>query len=130
MGTSFYEGFDFDVFWQQFENWSWIVLIFMSIIISVCVVFVWKVSDQMTNMIQSVFKVIFMSLKTNMGTDSFEPIGNQITSVRVLILTALLMGNAIWLAYNGALLSQLITPKLVKPFDDWDSLIKSKYRYK
>ena len=81
-------------------------------------------------MIPSVFKVVFTMLKTNMGTDSFEPIGNQITSVRVLILTVLLMGNAIWLAYNGALLSQLITPKLVKPFDDWNSLIKSKYRYK
>ena len=45
------------------------------------------------------------------------------------MLTVLLMGNAIWLAYNGALLSELITPKVVKPFHDWDTLIKSKNRY-
>ena len=38
------------------------------------------------------------------------------------------MGNVVWLAYNGALLSQLITPKVVKPFHDWESLIKSGYK--
>ena len=64
-----------------------------------------------------------------MGNDSFEHSRNQVTSLRILYFTALLMGNVIWLSYNGALLSELITPKVVKPFDDWDSFIKSKYRY-
>ena len=123
------EGYDFDVFWQQFENWSWIILLFMSIVISFCIVFAWKISNQITKMIPSAFKILFKSFKANLGSDDFTPIGNQISSVRILILTALLMGNAIWLAYNGALLSELITPKVVKPFDDWDTLIKSKYRY-
>jgi hypothetical protein len=45
-----------------------------------------------------------------------------------LLFTTLLMGNVIWLTYNGALLSELITPKVVTPFHDLDSLIKSKYR--
>ena len=123
------EGYDFDVFWQQFENWSWILLLFMSAVISFCIVFAWKISHQITKMIPSAFKILFMSFKASLGSNNFEPIENQISSVRILILTVLLMGNAIWLAYNGALLSELITPKVVKPFHDWDTLIKSKYRY-
>ena len=123
------EGYDFDVFWQQFENWSWILLFFMSAVISFCIVFAWKISHQITKMIPSAFKILSMSFKASLGSNNFEPIENQISSVRILILTVLLMGNAIWLAYNGALLSELITPKVVKPFHDWDTLIQSKNRY-
>ena len=38
------------------------------------------------------------------------------------------MGNIIWLSYNGSLLSELINHKFVKPFQDWESFIESKYK--
>ena len=122
-----HEGFDLSVYWHPFADWTWILILSSSIIVTLCILFLWKVSNlTKTNAI----KVLVRSLKVNLGTetDGLIPPKNQTTSLKFLFFTTLLMGNVIWLTYNGALLSDLITPKVVKPFHDLDTLIKSRYR--
>ena len=36
-----------------------------------------------------------------------------------------MMGNVVWMSYNGALLSELISRKVVKPFYNWQSFLLS-----
>ena len=71
-----------------------------------------------------------ISLQANLGTDNFGSLRNQFTSTQMIFFTSLLMGNVIWMSYNGALLSELISPKVVKPFHDLETLVKSNYRFK
>ena len=121
------EGFDLKVYWHPFEDWTWISILSSSIIVTFCILFLWKFPN-LTKM--NAFRVLVRSLKVNLGTetDGLIPPKNQTISLKFLFFTTLLMGNVIWLTYNGALLSELITPKVVKPFDDLDTMIKSRYR--
>ena len=122
-----HEGFDLSVYWQPFADWTWILILSSSIIVTFCILFLWKFSH-LTKI--NAIKVLVRSLKVNLGTetDGLIPPKNQTTSLNFLFFTTLLMGNVIWLTYNGALLSDLIILKVVKPFHDLDTLIKSKYR--
>ena len=122
-----HEGFDLSVYWHPFEDWTWILILSTSVIVTFCVLFLWKFPN-LTMM--NAFKVLVRSLTVNLGieTDGLIPPKNQTVSLKFLFFTTLLMGNVIWLTYNGALLSELITPKVVKPFDDLDTMIKSRYR--
>ena len=122
------EGFDLTVFWRPFEKWTWTILIFSSLLISICIVFAWKIFNRKTNIVPYAMKVFVMSLQSNLGTGSFEIITNQFDSIKIIFFTALMCGNIIWLAYNGSLLSELIAPKVVKPFHDLETLSKTTYR--
>ena len=68
------------------------------------------------------------SLKANFGNASFTPITNQFHSQHMVIFVALMTGNIVWIAYNGALLSKLIEPRSEKPFHDLETLAESNYR--
>jgi hypothetical protein len=121
------EGFDLSVYWHPFENWTWILILSSSVIVTLSIFFLWNFPN-LTK--ENAFKVLIRSLKVNLGTETegLFPPNNQTISLKFLFFTTLLMGNVIWLTYNGALLSELITPKVVKPFHDLDTLIKSRYR--
>ena len=45
--------------------------------------------------------------------------------MKVIVFTTLLMGNVVWMSYNGALLSELIAHKVIKPFYNWESFLQS-----
>ena len=68
------------------------------------------------------------SLKANLGDASFTPITNKFHSIQMVAFIALISGNIIWMAYNGALLSKLVEPRFDKPFHDLESLAVSNYR--
>ena len=68
------------------------------------------------------------SLKANLGNASFTPNTNKFHSRQMVIFVALMTGNVIWIAYNGALLSKLIEPQFDKPFNSLESLAESNYR--
>ena len=121
------EDFDLTVYWHPFGDWTWFLILSSSSIVTLCILFLWKFPS-LTK--ENALKVLVRSLKVNLGTetDSLIPPKNQSISLKFLFFTTLLMGNVIWLTYNGALLSELITPKVVKPFHDLDTLIRSKYR--
>ena len=121
------DGFDFKVFCHPFDKWTWMVIAVSSLIVTLCILFLWKFLNT-KKMLPNPIKILIMSFKVYLGTDSFASVENPSTSLKLLFFTTLLMGNVIWLTYNGALLSELITPKVVTPFHDLDTLIKSKYR--
>ena len=72
--------------------------------------------------------ILAKSLIANLGNASFTPINNKFHFLQMAIFVALMMGNIIWIAYNGALLSKLVEPSFDKPFHDLESLAKSNYR--
>ena len=121
------EGFDLSVYWHPFGDWTWILILSSSVIVTLSILFLWNFPN-LTK--ENAFKVLIRSLKVNLGTETegLIPPDNETISLKFLFFTTLLMGNVIWLTYNGALLSELITPKVVKPFHDLDTLIKSRYR--
>ena len=124
------EGLDYGVFFHPFEKWTWIVMVMSSMIVSVCIFLIWKVSDQTIQIWPSSINVLMISFQANLGIDNFGSVRNKFTSTQMIFFTSLLMGNVIWMSYNGALLSQLISPKVVKPFHDLETLVKSNYRFK
>ena len=121
------EDFDLSVYWHPFGDWTWILILSSSVIVTLSILFLWNFPN-LTK--ENAFKVLIRSLKVNLGTETEGLIApkNQTISLKFLFFTTLLMGNVIWLTYNGALLSELITPKVVKPFHDLDTLIESRYR--
>ena len=69
-----------------------------------------------------------MSIQANLGVNRFSLLTSYSVTLKVMIFITLLMGNVVWLTYNGALLSGLIVPKKVEPFHDLETLSTSKYR--
>ena len=98
---------------------------------SICIITLWKILNKTSESFLFGIKVFAMSMQANLGTDSFATINlikSQFSSLKIIFLTTLMMGNGLWLAYNGALLSELITPTVKKPFYDLESLSKTNYR--
>ena len=77
---------------------------------------------------QNIAKILSMSLQANLGINSFSTLTNHFLTLKVVIFITLLMGNVVWLTYNGSLLSGLIVPQKIKPFHDLETLSTSKYR--
>ena len=65
----------------------------------------------------------------DLGNANFVLYPNRLESSKVIILTALLMGNFVWMIYQGSLISELIAPKVTKPFQDLKTLVESNYRF-
>ena len=125
------ESLDFEVFQKPFDKWTWTALISSSLIVTISIVFTFKVLNQGNLKCLNFMDIFAKSLKANLGSASFTtPITNKFHSLRMIILVALIAGNIIWIGYNGALLSKLIEPRFDKPFHDLESLAESNYRYK
>ena len=119
--------FDFEVFVQPFGKFIWFTILFTTCVTSLLVVLIRKCVGQEDVSIFSSLSVFSSTLLTNLGSANFEAFGNRFTSMKIVSFTALLMGNVIWLSYNGSLLSELITHKVIKPFYDWESFVSSPY---
>ena len=123
------ETFDFEVFHKPFDKWTWTTMISSSFTLSISIFLISKVLNLQGNLNCLNFIDIFeKSLKANFGNASFEPITDKFQSLQMVIFVAMIIGNIIWIAYNGALLSKLIEPRFDKPFQDLESLAKSNYR--
>ena len=127
--SSIHEGVDFRVFLRAFRDSTWIVLTFSSLTVALCIIITWKILDTHQISIKITVKIIYISFKTNFGSGSFDSFPDSgIQALNIIFLTALLMGNLIWLTYNGSLLSALITTQIMKPFEDLEELTKTNYR--
>ena len=128
--SSFQEGVDFKVFFRPFRTWTWIVLIISSSLLALGIIIAKKVLDNGEITWDNAIRVALITTQANFGNGNFESMPNfGIDAPRVIFLTVLVMGNAIWISYNGSLLSGLITPNIIKPFNDLESLSKSNYRF-
>ena len=125
---SIQESFDFEVFYKPFDKWTWTVLISSSFIVTISIVLTSKFLNHQNLTCHNFMDIFAKSLKANLGNASFTPITNQFHSQHMAIFVALMTGNVIWIAYNGALLSKLIEPRFEKPFHDLESLAESNYR--
>ena len=125
---SFKESFDFGVFHKPFDKWTWTTLVLSSLMVTIIIFLTSKILNQEKNNYIHFFDIFEKSLKANFGNASFEPITDKFQSVQMVIFVAMIIGNIIWIAYNGALLSKLIEPRFEKPFQDLESLAKSNYR--
>ena len=125
---SIQESFDFEVFSTPFDKWTWTTLISSSLILTISIVLISKVLNEANLNFLNFTDVFAKSLQANLGNASFTPIANKFHSLHMVIFVALMMGNIIWIAYNGALLSKLVQPRFDKPFYDLESLAESNYR--
>ena len=125
---SIHESFDFEVFYKPFDKWTWTILISSSLIVTISIVLTSKFLNHQNLTCQNFMDILAKSLKANLGNASFIPITNQFHSPHMVIFVALMTGNIVWIAYNGALLSKLIEPRSEKPFHDFESLAESNYR--
>ena len=125
---SIQESHDFEVFHKPFDKWTWTTLISSSLLVTVIIVITSKVLN--TGKIDCLHftDILASSFKANLGDASFTSVTNKFHSLQITIFVALMMGNIIWIAYNGALLSKLVEPRFDKPFYDLDSLAKTNYR--
>ena len=125
---SIQESFDFDVFSTPFDKWTWTTLISSSLIVTISIVLTSKVLNEANLNFLNFMDVFAKSLQANLGNASFTPIANKFHSLHMVVFVTLMMGNIIWIAYNGALLSKLVQPRFDKPFHDLESLAESNYR--
>ena len=86
-----------------------------------------KITNYKKKLLSNGVKVYIKILQTNLGNANF--VLYPLESSKVIILTALLMGNFVWMIYQGSLISELITPKVTKPFHDLKTLVESNYRF-
>ena len=122
------ERHNFEVFLMPFDKWTWSTLISSSLIITISIVLTSKVLNQGKLNCHYIIDIFAKSLKANLGNASFTPTNNKFQSIQIVVFVALMTGNIIWIAYNGALLSKLIEPQFDKPFNSLESLAESNYR--
>ena len=125
---SIQESLDFEVFRKPFDKWTWTALVSSSLLITISIVLTSKVLNHGKLNYLTFIDILAKSLIANLGNASFTPINNKFHSLQMAIFVALMTGNIIWIAYNGALLSKLVEPSFDKPFHDLESLAKSNYR--
>ena len=61
------EGFDIEVFFRPFENWTWMVVTLSSLLISICIITLWKILNQTSESFLFGIKVFTMSIQANLG---------------------------------------------------------------
>ena len=59
-------------------------------------------------------KVVTSNILANLGSSNHDSLNNKMLPIKIIFLTTMLLGNVIWLSYNGALLSELINHEIVK----------------
>ena len=122
------EDIDYEVYKNPFNRNTWIAALLLSLFTTVFIIISWKTQKNTKFSLVFMIKVLTASLKANLGNDTFSLLRTELESFKVISFSALLFGNILWLTYNGALLSALVTPKVTKPFNDLESFSKSSYR--
>ena len=125
---SIQESHDFEVFHKPFDKWTWTIIISSSLIVTISIAITSKVLNREKINFLNFMDIFAKSLQANLGDASLTPTTNEFHSIKVVVFVALMTGNIIWIAYNGALLSKLVKPRFDKPFHDLESLAASNYR--
>ena len=124
------QGFDFTVFFRPLDKFTWVLVLVSSVFVSIVIVFSWIILHPNISNIPNPFKVFLVTLKAFFGSAHFDSsLTNGMETQKVILFTTLLMGNVIWLTFNGALLSELIVPTVNKPFNSLETLLQTNYRY-
>ena len=118
-------GFDFEVFIKPFDKLTWLTILSSSFVTSLFIIAIWKYFDYKGVSLFKGLEVFTTTLQSHFGSANLESFGGRRVSMKIIIFTSLLMGNIVWLSYNGSLLSELINFKVIKPFYDWETFLQS-----
>lgn len=118
-----HETFDFLVYRRPLNMETWIV-----VLISFAMIFAYIALSR--KILGQGLEVSFTSSKAYLINETPGPSRNHFLSLKIIFFTVLLMGNVLWMAFNGSLLSGLITPTTFKPFHNLETLLESNYRLK
>ena len=116
-----HETFDFLVYRRPLNMETWIVVLISSATIFAYIAFSWKILGQG-------LEVTFTSSQAYLINETPSPSANHFLSLKIIFFTVLFMGNVLWMAFNGSLLSGLIAPTTFKPFHNLETLLESNYR--
>ena len=118
-------GLDFDVFIKPFDKWTWFAVLSSSFVTSLLIVAIKKYFDDDGISLFKSLDVFATTLQSHCGSPNLESFGSKRVSMKIIIFISLLMGNIVWMSYNGALLSELIHIRDIKPFYDWETFVHS-----
>ena len=121
-------GLDFDVFIKPFDKWTWFALFSSSFVTSLLIIAIWKYFDYKGVCLVKSLEVFATTLQSHFGSANLETFEGRRVSMKIIIFTSLLMGNVVWMSYNGSLLSELINFKVIKPFYDWETFLQSLHK--
>ena len=118
-------GLDFDVFIKPLDKWTWLAILSSSFVTSLLIV---AIKNYFYGDGIPLFKsldVFASTLQSHCGNPNLESFGGRRVPMKIIIFISLLMGNIVWMSYNGALLSELIHIRDIKPFYDWETFVHS-----
>ena len=118
-------GFDFEVFIKPFDKLTWLTILSSSFVTSLFIIAIWRYFDYDRVSLVKSLEVFATTLQSHFGSANLETFGGRRVSMKIIIFTSLLMGNIVWMSYNGSLLSELINFKVIKPFYDWETFLQS-----
>ena len=118
-------GLDFDVFIKPFDKWTWFAILSSSFVTFLLIVAIKKYFEGDGMSLIKSLDVFATTLQSHCGSPNLESFGGRRVSLKIIIFVSVLMGNIVWMSYNGALLSELITIRDIKPFYDWETFVHS-----
>ena len=121
-------GFDFEVFVKPFDTLTWLTILSSSLVTSLFIIAIWRYFDNDGVSLVKSLEVFATTLQSHFGSANLESFGGKRVSMKIIIFTSLLMGNIVWLSYNGSLLSELINFRIIKPFYDWETFLQSSHK--
>ena len=121
-------GFDFEVFIKPFDKLTWLTILSSSFVTSLLIIAIWRYFDYKGVSLVKSLEVFATTLQSHFGSANLETFEGRRVSMKIIIFTSLLMGNVVWMSYNGSLLSELINFKVIKPFYDWETFLQSLHK--
>ena len=121
-------GFDFEVFIKPFDKLTWLTILSSSFVTSLLIIAIWRYIDYKGVSLVKSLEVFATTLQSHFGNANLETFEGRRVSLKIIIFTSLLMGNVVWMSYNGSLLSELINFKVIKPFYDWETFLQSLHK--
>ena len=121
-------GFDFEVFIKPFDKLTWLIILSSSLVTSLFIIAIWRYFDCNGVSLVKSLEVFATTLQSHFGSANLESFGGKRVSMKIMIFTSLLTGNVVWMSYNGSLLSELINFRIIKPFYDWETFLRSLHR--
>ena len=118
-------GLDFEVFIKPFDTWTWFAIVSSSFVTSLLIVAIKKYFDGGGIPLVKSLDVFASTLQSHCGNPNLESFAGRRVSMKIIIFISLLMGNIVWMSFNGALLSELINIRDIKPFYDWETFVHS-----
>ena len=122
--NEFTDGLDFDVYVRPYQGISWIMILMTIMMTSIFMALLMKLSNQ-----RLLFQAWTLNLQSIFGSGDWTRIFTAAkASLKIVIITNLIVGNFFWIGHNAFLTSSLLEPIKRLPFNDLKTLLHSNWR--